>query len=156
MNFTTVRKRLADSEWFYPCFFTGLIMAVLMGSLLWWMVSRRSNAKLEAQTLVGEHVIVNAKISLFAGYGELYTADGKTIEVPTNTTYGSRMADYWLGLKPVPKMGFRVRVAYTGQPQNIWPDESNTRDYMAGAYLDITEVDEREKPIASEPVASNQ
>lgn len=156
MNFIRLRKSLADSEWFYQFLVIGLVIAVLMGGLLWWMVSRRSNAKLDAQALVGEHVIVDAKISLFAGYGELYTADGKTIQVPTNTTYGSRMADYWLGLKPVPKMNFRVRVAYTEQPQNIWPDETSTKDYMAGAYLQITEVDAREKPIASEPVASNQ
>lgn len=156
MNVITVRKRLADSEWFYPCLFTGLIMAVLMGSLLWWIVSRPGRAKLEAQALVGEHVIVNGKWFLILGYCELYTADGKTIEVPTNTVYGSRFADYFLGFKPAPKLNYRVRVAYTEQPQNIWPDTSKTKDYMAGAYLEITEVDDRDKPIASEPVASNQ
>ena len=156
MNFSKLGRRLIRSDWFLACLITVLIGAAVAGGLLWWMVNSRSNAKLEAQALVGEHVIVNGKWFMFAGYSELYTADGKTIQVPTNTVYGSRIADYFLGLKAVPKMNYRIRVAYMEQPQNIWPDNSYTRDYMAGAYLNINEVDEREKPIASEPLASNQ
>lgn len=155
MKFTKVRKALAASEGLKELLFVGLGMAVLIGAVVGWMAVRRSNAKLEAQGLVGEHTIVNGKWFIFAGYSELYTADGKTIEVPTNTAYGSKFADYFLG-KPAPEGNFKVRLAYTEEPQNIWPDSSVTKDYMAGAYLQITEVDERDKPIANEPVASNQ